>query len=199
MDQANQLNELMRAAPRPVRHQNDEVYYAVDGVRTVSAADIAWLKNIADCVPRHRARLCLHSAIDDPVHEMIIVNRGDCFVPPHAHPFKEESMLVIEGVARVPFFDADGHIERIVTMAAPGNVTAAGEAASYFYRLPKNQFHGLRIDSDWFVFHETASGPFRPDGNIFPPWVPLGMSESDGLSWLDAAIARGSAAQQVSG
>lgn len=166
------------------------VFYARTALRLVSAQDIAWLKQRALQTPQKRARICLHRDPQDTVQEMVIAVHRDSYIAPHFHPSKEESFHVIEGRARAVFFSATGSVDRIVALAPSGTCTVEGGECCY-YRIAKQSIHGLRIESEWLVFHEAAQGPFTSDSNAVPDWVPRLNSDAEGLAWLDAMIRKG--------
>lgn len=156
----------MSAPPSSVAAIADGVFQRRGSLRTVDLSDVGWLKAAADASARKRARLCLHSDNADPVHEMLIVLRQDSRVPPHFHPRKEESMLILEGAANAVFFNDAGDVTRRLTLAPPGVPDA-----SYFYRIQKNVIHTLDVQTPYFVFHETAAGPFDAEATVVPVWA----------------------------
>jgi cupin fold WbuC family metalloprotein len=87
-----------------VRLISEEVIVADEDIVRVSDADIERLKAAAAANPRKRIRICAHDAVDDPLHEMLIVHMSGAYVPPHKHVGKTESMHVVEGIADVVFF-----------------------------------------------------------------------------------------------
>ncbi len=133
---------------------------------TVTPQTIRELVASADNAPLRRARLCLHSGPDDPLHEMIIAFRRDSYVAPHRHLGKSESFHVIEGEIEVVFFDDHGAVtSRLV-------LSAAHPASPRVYRLRAACWHTVIVRSDWAVIHETTNGPFRPVETETAPWAP---------------------------
>jgi len=103
-----------------VRKENDEVLYPEDDLVLVSAQDLDELKRRASLNPRRRIRLCAHRSPDDRLHEMVIVHMRECYVRPHKHLDKAESMLILEGEVDVVLFHEDGSLRQIIQMGAPG-------------------------------------------------------------------------------
>lgn len=145
---------------------NAEVVFAADSIVQIGGADLATLKAEAAQNPRRRKRICAHPDSNDRLHEMLIVHERGCYVRPHKHLGKCESLHVIEGTAEAVFFHDDGSVREVV---------ALGEYRSgdrFFYRVGEPVYHTLLITSPVFVFHETTSGPFRREDTAFAPWAP---------------------------
>jgi cupin fold WbuC family metalloprotein len=147
----------------PVRRESDEILYANGDLIALSREDIAELKRLAAANPRRRCRICTHAGREDSLHEMLIVHAKDAWVAPHMHLGKDESVHVVEGMARLVTFNDDGEVT--------GTVELGGNA--FYCRVPANTFHTLLIDSDWFVFHETTLGPFDRTRTKLATWAPI--------------------------
>jgi cupin fold WbuC family metalloprotein len=171
-----------------VIEENTEVYYAVTPFATAGDEEIAFLKDRASKNPRKRCRLCLHASPEAAQHEMLIVHHRDCYVRPHRHERKSESLIVIEGEALAFTFDDRGGVAAAVRLGAPGG----GERFSYF--MPAGMWHGLAIRSEWLVFVEAAAGPFERTGTSFPDWAPDGSDARAAAAYVDALAAGAPAA-----
>jgi cupin fold WbuC family metalloprotein len=143
-----------------------EVLVANGPLAQVGRADIELLKKKAAANPRRRVRICAHRENADRIHEMLIVLVGDCYIRPHKHFGKSESLHLIEGSASAVFFDDTG----AVTEVAPLGDYSSGHP--FYYRLEVPRFHTLLIHSDFLVFHETTNGPFNRADTAFAPWSP---------------------------
>lgn len=86
-----------------IRKESAEVLYPEEDVVIVTAADLDELKQLALQNPRRRVRLCAHRSPQDHLHEMFIVHTSNCYVRPHKHLGKAESMTVLEGEVDVVF------------------------------------------------------------------------------------------------
>jgi cupin fold WbuC family metalloprotein len=146
-----------------LRADGPDVWYATEAAAFVGPGEIAFLKERAAESPRLRSRICLHENVSAPVHEMVIVHHRSCYVRPHRHPRKPESLTVLEGDAVALFFD-DGAGIASAQRLAPDAATMC--------RVPVNAWHGLVIESEWFVFYEVSAGPFVPGSTEFAPWAP---------------------------
>lgn len=148
------------------RKLNEEVLFGVGGVLSVARADIEELKERSRATARRRIRLCAHADAEEPLHEMLIVHERGCYVRPHRHAGKAESMHVIDGEVDVVFFDEKGAVVGKVAMGPYGS----GER--FYLRNSDSRFHTLLIRSELLVFHEVTTGPFRRADTIFPAWAP---------------------------
>ena len=155
--------------------------YAFEAERlpvVLGSEHLAFLRERAARSPRLRSRICMHRP-NDAVHEMLIVHHRTVYVRPHRHARKSESLAVIEGEARVIFFDDDGAVRKALALGVP---TAAER---FFYRIPAGTWHALAIDSEWFVFHEVVAGPFVRSETEFPAWAPDGDDPRASAEYLE--------------
>ncbi|MBZ5557427.1 MAG: WbuC family cupin fold metalloprotein [Acidobacteriia bacterium] len=166
--------------------ENPQVRYAADRFVTAGREDIADLTRAMKESGGGRIRICAHSAIDDRLHEMLIVHTSDVYVRPHKHVGKSESLHVIEGTADVVLFTETGAVADVV----PVGDYASGR--TFYYRLADPVYHTLIITSPVFVFHETTNGPFRPEDTIWAQWAPDAGDASGAsafMTTLNAAVA----------
>lgn len=148
------------------RSESAEVLYPEEDIAVVNTSDLQELKRLALLNPSQRVRLCTHRSPNDRLHEMFIVHAQDCYVRPHKHIKKTESITILEGEVDVVLFNEDGKILQINQLGAP-------ETRKIFYqRLPQETYHMLIIRTELLVFHEITSGPFRRGNTIFPDWAP---------------------------
>jgi len=152
------------------RKESDEVLYSDTLSAVIGAEEIIVLKRMALLNRRKRIRLCTHDSPNSKLHEMFIVHTSDCYVRPHKHIGKDESISVIEGCADVVFFNDDGSIHKAVSISDDSNT------GSYYCRIPDSIYHMLIIRTDFFIFHERTQGPFNSNDTIFPKWAPLNDS-----------------------
>ena len=145
---------------------SDEVLYSPGAITQVNRNDIGCLKELAARNPRRRIRLCAHPDTADPLHEMLIVHMRDAYVPPHRHPGKSESFLIIEGELSVVVFDEAGGVTDVIDMGEPGSGRA------FYYRLSEARYHTVIATTDVVVFHEVTNGPFRQEDLERAPWAP---------------------------
>ncbi len=146
--------------------ESDEVLYPAEEVVVVEATDLTQLKRLALLNPRQRIRLCAHHSPGDRLHEMFIVHTSDCYVRPHKHLGKAESMAILEGEVDVVLFHDDGTIRQVIRM---GDLNSG---KLFYYRLSEPIYHTLLIRSQFLVFHEITEGPFLREKTVFPDWAP---------------------------
>lgn len=151
--------------------ESDEVLYPEEDLVTLSASDLEELKRLALLNPRRRIRLCAHRNPQDSLHEMFIIHTNDCYVRPHKHLGKIESMAILEGEVDVVLFDENGDIERVIEMGEPSS------GRLFYYRLDNPIYHTLLIRTQFLVFHEITEGPFIREMTEFPDWAPLESEE----------------------
>ena len=142
--------------------------YNKKNILEVSSRVIDDLKNKALKSSSKRYRLCMHHSNNDLTHEMLIVFYKASFMPPHRHPKgKSESYHVIEGSMTVYFFNDDGKVIKTIDMEETGS------EKPFLYRLSSNTWHMPVATSEWLVYHETYSGPFKKNYDVeFPSWAP---------------------------
>ena len=102
------------------------------------------------------------------------------FVPPHIHPdSKSESYHIIEGRMNIYIFRPNGKLFKVIQM---------GEKNSnkyFFYRMCKGFYHMPLSKSEWCVYHETYSGPFKKSKDVkFPKWAPNEEDHKGVLNFL---------------
>jgi len=148
------------------RVENNEVLYSDVAIPYLHQHDIVKLKNLADQNPRKRVRLCTHRSPNDNSHEMFIVHMKDCYVRPHKHLGKAESVTVLEGEVDVVLFNDNGRLLDVIHMSDPSG------GKSFYYRMSDPIFHSLLIKSKYLVFHEVTTGPFTKKDTVFPDWAP---------------------------
>ncbi len=147
------------------RKESDEVLYPGSDP-LLSRMDIDELKRLAVLNPRQRIRFCAHTTLSDSLHEMFIVHTKSCYVRPHRHLGKAESISVLEGEVDLVLFNADGSVIKVVDMGPP----ASGKP--FYHRLSTPVYHMLLIRTEFLVFHEITEGPFMRAQTEFPDWAP---------------------------
>lgn len=167
------MKEMPSDLTEQFRQENPEVYYAPPGFVAVGDAEIDWLIARAATLPRRRSRLCLHKDPQAQVHDMLIVHHRSCYVRPHRHFSRSETLSVLRGTATAITFDEVGAVGQLVLLGP------AGSGCISLYRMPPQLFHGLVVDSEWLVFLETTAGPYDAQGSEFAPWSPDGKNDAE--------------------
>lgn len=146
---------------------NPEVFFASGEVVHMQRGHLDFLHDAAQHSDRRRARVCAHRDAQEVLHEMIVVLKRDAYLIPEKHFVKVESYHIIEGLADVVIFDDDGEIREVVRLGD----YASGRSFYFRVRSP-NFYHSVLIRSDFLVYHEAATGPFRKSDTLVAPWAP---------------------------
>jgi cupin fold WbuC family metalloprotein len=151
---------------KDIKKASDEVYYTNVLLTKCNKELVEELKLKASDNPRKRVRLCTHDGVTNKLHEMLIIHEKDCYVKPHKHPGKAESIHVIEGLVDIVIFDDEGSICEIIPM---GDYNSG---LTFYLRIDTPLYHTLLIRSEVLVFHEITNGPFDRDETVFAAWAP---------------------------
>lgn len=166
----------------PIVQRSSNVFVLTDSPDVVDSCIIDELKRAADASPLKRARLCLHRANEDPVHEMLIVLAGDVYIRPHRHLNKPESFHLLAGDVSAIFFNDAGEPEREERLGR-------SPASPFIYRVTHPVYHTQLAWSQHVVFYECTRGPFLKEETEFAPWAPEeGLPEA--AQYLEALKAR---------
>jgi len=149
-----------------IHKENDEVYYPDENIVRVDVATLEELKKLALLNERQRVRLCAHKSPVEKLHEMFIVHTAECYVRPHKHIDKAESMAILEGEVDLVLFHDDGEVKQVLQMGA----LETGKL--FYYRMSEPIYHTLLIRTPFLVFHEATEGPFLREKTVFPEWAP---------------------------
>jgi len=158
-----------------IRKESEEVLYPTDDIVSISEKELQELKRLALLNRRQRIRLCAHRTPNEQLHEMFIIHTSECYVRPHKHVGKVESMTILEGEVDVVLFKDDGTIHRVIKM---GDLDSG---KNFYYRLPIPNYHTLLIRTKFLVFYEVTEGPFNRKNTIFPEWAPENDTEESSL------------------
>lgn len=155
-----------------------EAIFNTEALLEVDGAMIDELKRRSLESPTLRFRLCLHNTVDDPIQEMIVVHRLECYSRPHYHPDVTVSFLMLEGSLSVFTFDSRGSVISEV------GLEPFGHDRQFCLRIDQGVIYVPVCTSDVAVFYEVLSGP-NPDGkaNHFPAWSPV-ETDSEGVAAL---------------
>jgi cupin fold WbuC family metalloprotein len=147
-----------------IKKESNEVEYNQNKLFIV---DKNWIKRIKKKAIKNiskKFRTCIHYSKKDLVQEMLIVHTKDTIVKAHKHKNKNESILVLEGIALVKVYDNQGNIKKIFKI---GDYTTK---YPFFYKMKKNTYHSFNFLTKFFIFKETTQGPFNKNETIFAKW-----------------------------
>jgi cupin fold WbuC family metalloprotein len=143
--------------------------------------DKTWIKRIKELAQENSSgkyRTCIHKSEKENVHEMLIVHSSDTYVRPHKHRINGESLQFIEGEGTVIIFNDDGSLKQVFKVGDPSSDN------TFYYRMGKDLFHMLIIESEFLVFKETTKGPFIRENTIYPNWAPDGNNEEEIMAYV---------------
>lgn len=146
--------------------ESDNVLYTGNSLKTISAVDIDQITEIAKKSDRRRARICAHRNKTDSLHNMFIALCNDTYVRPHKHINKPETFHVVEGHMKIVIFEDHGTVKDVIKL---GDYLSKTE---FFYRLNGDEYHTVIPLSDFVVFHESTTGPFRRENTLYAKWSP---------------------------
>jgi cupin fold WbuC family metalloprotein len=144
----------------------DNVFRCLETPLRLDPSVIPVLLDAAERSPLRRARICMHADDEAHVQEMLIVLLRDVYIRPHKHPGRPESFHVIEGSVGVTFYEDDGAVRDRMRL------TAGSRMLPFYYRMDTAIFHAHVILSEYALFHECTSGPFRRDATVMASWAP---------------------------
>jgi len=162
-----------------IREVSAGVFYTSQSIVFADNNLINFLKTMAKNAPLLRARLCAHPNTDAIQQDMIIVTHNSSYVPPHRHPNKSETLLVLEGEVNILIFDDNGLCENIIQMGTYGT------KQPFFYRMPENKFHSMVLRTEWLVFQESTKGPFKLSETETAKWCPGTTEIEAGRKFLE--------------
>ncbi|MBZ0189847.1 MAG: WbuC family cupin fold metalloprotein [Candidatus Obscuribacterales bacterium] len=149
-----------------IRKQNEEVFFIEDPIVNVDKESVHVLIDRIGQSKTGRVRLCAHSDLSEPIHEMLILLSRNTYVRPHKHEGKVESFHIVYGQADVVIFDENGNVTDLIKMGD------FGSGKTFFYRLSSPRFHTVLVRSELVLIHETTNGPFDKRDTIYAPWSP---------------------------
>lgn len=148
-----------------LRGESDAVFFVKDSFVKIGDQEIGFLKQKVQHSHRKSIRLCMHRELTDPVHEMFILHSKEAYIRPHKHPGKHISYHVIEGAADLILFDEAGNIVDVIPLGE------YGRGCHFYYRLNEVYYYTPLVRSDFFLFHETINGPFKPLEAVYASWA----------------------------
>jgi cupin fold WbuC family metalloprotein len=137
-------------------------------VRLFDSAFLDALCAEAAATPRRRKNFNLHAGADAPCHRFFNAMCADTYVRPHrhAHPSKDETLVLLRGALGVVIFDPGGNVQLARTLL-PGMVAD----------VPYDTLHAWVALVDGTVFLETKAGPYAP--NAPDEWAAFAPPEGD--------------------
>ena len=140
---------------------NPETEFAKGPIATCDDTAFERIRRAAAESPRQRARLCLHSSVDEKLHEMIIVLRRGTVVAIHRHPEKEECYHSLSGFVTLRIHNDTGQIVQQVPLGP------FGSGREFVCRISAGLWHSVIVESEEAAIHESTFGPMTPNGTEY--------------------------------
>ena len=97
---------------------------------------------------------------------MFEVFTNNTYMRPLKQISKTYSFHIIHGCVDVYLFSDDGDIIEVVSL---GDFQSG---KSFYFRPPENTYRTLITNTEFVIYHEATTGPFRKEDTIFAPWAP---------------------------
>ena len=140
--------------------KNDRVYYSNSTPSIINKNNIILLKEIAKYKGLSVCRICMHTSDSEIIHEMLMIHTKPHYTKPLKQNKKSLSYHVIEGFAELKLYDDSGVVQKNILIGDR-------ESDQSFIRLDSKIFRSLESKSDYFIFLEVASGPFKDSDTIW--------------------------------
>lgn len=143
------------------RETEQSVYHAMTWGLGFGDEILSELKAVAAKSDRGAARLCLHPRPDEAHQEMLIVYRRGFEETPQRRNNGFDTKIVIQGSGIMSYYDSRGSRTRQVKLGGDG---------SFYLNTCTDEFHSIRVDSEFFIFLEIVKGPFSIGTTQFANW-----------------------------
>ena len=135
---------------------------------------VSKIKTLAKKTKNKRARVCIHKNLASKTNEMIIALKKGSYIRPHRHPFKVRIISCHRRKNGCICFSRKGKKVKVINM---GDYKSK---LNFYYRMNKSFFHLPVAVSNWCVYHEVYSGPFKKNQDVkYARWSPV---ENDNIS-----------------
>lgn len=149
------------------KKENNEVLYISNYTKQLNKINLQKLSSLAYKNKDKKIRLCIHSSLQDKVHQMLIFHKKGYYIRPHKVKNKIETGLILNGECDLILFDKNGFFSKVIKLGSYNNK----KNRAFFYIIPKNTFHTLIIHKD-LIFLETTEGPFVKKKVTMANWAP---------------------------
>ena len=141
--------------------KNERVFYIKNNLSLLKKYQVMALKELAILKLIPLMRVCLHNSDELPIHEMIMIHSR----PQKVGPLKQErnnslSYHIIYGSGEILLYSEKGDVEKTIIIDSNHN-------GFKFCRLNANQFRSIESKSDYMIFLEVCSGPFKDEDTIW--------------------------------
>jgi cupin fold WbuC family metalloprotein len=147
--------------PPELVRTSEEAYYALGDIFSIGETELNVLRKEVMNTSRQRVRICCHRNTLAPLHEMFVCYTKSTRIQPHKHLAKDESFHVLEGNLDLIFYNGTGDVIDIVPMAAKGS------SKPFYYRVPRDTYHAVVVNSNYCILHEATAGPFERSHTVW--------------------------------
>ena len=156
-----------------------KTYFYQGEVAAIRPAELQRLIDEAALDPMKKARLCVHSRPESPIHNMIIASHRSTYVGPHRHDHSSVFYTMIQGAMRLIIFDEQGHVKEWYPLEA------GQPDVPQFARIESGIWHAEVYMSEWSLFSESVLSPSGKENVLVPaPWGP-GANEQAKQDFMD--------------
>ena len=163
-----------------IKPENSEVFYINDSNVMLEKKDFEQLYWDALNSKRHRARYCAHKNKESVLHEMFEIFMQETYLRPLKQVQKSYSYHIIQGCVDIYLFSEHGEVIGIISL---GDFQSG---KPFYFCAPENVYRTLVTTSEFVLYHEVTTGPFKKEDTLFAPWAP---AEND-LSEIDDFLSR---------
>jgi len=128
----------------------------------ISSSQVADLLKLAQNSPIKRARACLHGSDSELLHVMLIVALKESDIPIHRHGNRDEYYVVLDGKLELSLYD------EVLSVKEEKSLNPYGSPGVFTNFVRTNEWHQIKILSEFAVFLEITQGPFRREATDFP-------------------------------
>ena len=125
-------------------------------MKELKIIDIQLLNEVSEkakASPRLRMNYNFHQSLDEKCHRMLNALEPGTEIPIHRHPSKDETIVILEGKAKVFTFNSRGTMD--------GYLLLDHDGGRYGVNIPKNTWHTIKCD-ELCVLFECKEGPYVP-------------------------------------
>jgi len=139
--------------------KNNRVFYTSKKMCDISRQEIFLLKNLASLRKERIFRICMHVDDESQYHEMLMIHVEPVIVGPLKLNKNYLSYHMIEGEIIVYLLDKKGrHTKKLNLSIHNGN---------QFLRLEADKFRKIYTNSNFAIFLEVTSGPFKDSDTVW--------------------------------
>ncbi|MDR0895494.1 MAG: WbuC family cupin fold metalloprotein [Prevotellaceae bacterium] len=125
----------------------------------------------AQASPRLRMNYNLHESLSAPIQRLLNALEPDTYLPPHRHPDKTETYLMVRGSLLAFFYDDQGNVTEWAHLSHA--------AENYGLEIPANTWHSIISLEPGTIIFEVKAGPYLPLApNDIPAWAPANTPAS---------------------